>query len=140
MKRVVVTGMGLVTPFGCGKSQNWNSLISAKSGATKITKFDSTKYKCQVACEVPIGNGENGTFNAEDWIEKKEVKSISVTKNNLPDLLGVPPYQRLEIEKEDLVGITTGLAWTEVGGELLSIEAVKVLWEAASKIDSDLSK
>ena len=76
MKRVVVTGMGLVTPFGCGKSQNWNSLISAKSGATKITKFDSTKYKCQVACEVPIGNGENGTFNAEDWIERKEIKKI----------------------------------------------------------------
>ncbi len=59
-------------------------------------------------------------------IEKNEAKSISVTKNNLPDLLGVPIYQRLEIEKEDLVGITTGLAWTEVGGELLSIEAVKV--------------
>ena len=50
----------------------------------------------------------------------------SVNINNLPDLLGVPIYQRLEIEKEDLVGITTGLAWTEVGGELLSIEAVKV--------------
>ena len=64
MKRVVVTGMGLVTPFGCGKQQNWNSLISAKSSATKITKFDATKYKCQVACEVPIGNGENATFNA----------------------------------------------------------------------------
>ena len=76
MKRVVVTGMGLVTPFGCGKSHNWKSLISAKSGATKITKFDFTKYKCQVACEVPIGNGENGTFNAEDWIERKEIKKI----------------------------------------------------------------
>ncbi len=59
-------------------------------------------------------------------IEKNEVKSISVTKNNLPDLLGVPIYQRLEIEKENLIGVTTGLAWTEVGGELLSIEAVKV--------------
>ncbi len=59
-------------------------------------------------------------------IEKNETKSVSVTKNNLPDLLGVPVYQRLDIEKEDLVGITTGLAWTEVGGELLSIEAVKV--------------
>ncbi|MDC3085895.1 beta-ketoacyl-ACP synthase II [Pelagibacteraceae bacterium] len=76
MKRVVVTGMGLVTPFGCGKSHNWNSLISTKSSASKITKFDSAKFKCQVACEVPVGNGENGTFNAEDWIERKEVKKI----------------------------------------------------------------
>ena len=76
MKRVVVTGMGLVTPFGCGKSHNWNSLISTKSSASKITKFDSTKFKCQVACEVPVGNGDNGTFNAEDWIERKELKKI----------------------------------------------------------------
>ncbi len=59
-------------------------------------------------------------------IEKKETKSISINKDNLIEILGVPIYQRLEIEKDDLVGITTGLAWTEVGGELLSIEAVKV--------------
>ncbi|MDA7579677.1 endopeptidase La [Alphaproteobacteria bacterium] len=59
-------------------------------------------------------------------IEKNEVKSFSITKDNLTEILGVPIYQRLEIEKENLVGITTGLAWTEVGGELLSIEAVKV--------------
>ncbi len=76
MNRVVVTGMGLVTPFGCGKQHNWNSLISGKSGASKITKFDSSKYKCQIACEVPSGNGENGTFDAEKWIERKELKKI----------------------------------------------------------------
>jgi len=59
-------------------------------------------------------------------IEKNEIKSIIITKNNLSDLLGVGIYQRLEIEKHDLVGITTGLAWTQIGGELLSIEAVNV--------------
>ena len=59
-------------------------------------------------------------------IEKNEAKSFSISKDNLTEILGVPIYQRLEIEKENLVGITTGLAWTEVGGELLSIEAVKV--------------
>jgi ATP-dependent Lon protease len=59
-------------------------------------------------------------------IEKNEAKSFSITKDNLPEILGVPIYQRLEVEKENLIGITTGLAWTEVGGELLSIEAVKV--------------
>ena len=76
MNRVVVTGMGLVTPFGCGNEHNWNSLISGKTGASKITKFDASNFKCQVACEVPHGNGENGTFNPEDWIEKKEIKKI----------------------------------------------------------------
>ncbi len=59
-------------------------------------------------------------------IEKKEAKSFNITKENIKDILGVPIYQRQEIEKDNLVGITTGLAWTEVGGELLSIEAVKV--------------
>ena len=59
-------------------------------------------------------------------IEKKEDKSFNITKENIYDILGVPLYQRQEIEKDNLVGVTTGLAWTEVGGELLSIEAVKV--------------
>ena len=59
-------------------------------------------------------------------IEKNKAKSFSITRDNLVEILGVPIYQRLEVEKENLVGITTGLAWTEVGGELLSIEAVKV--------------
>ncbi|MDB2590861.1 endopeptidase La [bacterium] len=59
-------------------------------------------------------------------IEKNKAKSYSITRDNLVEILGVPIYQRLEVEKENLVGITTGLAWTEVGGELLSIEAVKV--------------
>ena len=76
MNRVVVTGMGLVTPFGCGQDHNWKKLVSGESSASKITKFDASNYKCQVACEVPYGNGENGTFNAEDWINKKELKKI----------------------------------------------------------------
>ena len=76
MNRVVVTGMGLVTPFGCGGEHNWNKLISGNPSAKKITKFDVKDYKCQVACEVPHGNGDNGTFNAEEWIEKKELKKI----------------------------------------------------------------
>ncbi len=78
MNRVVVTGMGLVTPFGCGKVHNWNSLIAGKSGATKITKFDVSNYKCQIACEVPHGNGENGTFNPENWIEKRRSRKLMI--------------------------------------------------------------
>ena len=76
MKRVVVTGIGLVTPLGCGSDVNWINLISGKSGGKKISKFDASNYKCQVACEVPIGSLENGCFNAEEWIEKKEIKKI----------------------------------------------------------------
>ena len=76
MKRVVVTGIGLVTPLGCGKDINWKNLISGKSGAGKINRFDATNFKCKVACEVPQGDGNNGTFNPEKSIEKKEIKKI----------------------------------------------------------------
>ena len=74
MKRVVVTGMGIVSPLGCGLSNNWSSLIDGKSGAGKISLFDPENYKCKVACEVPLGDGSNGTFNAEDWMPKKDIK------------------------------------------------------------------
>lgn len=76
MTRVVVTGIGLVTPLGCGSETNWNNLISGKSGARKISKFDPTNFKCKVACEVPQGENIQGAFNAYEWIEKKEIKKI----------------------------------------------------------------
>ncbi len=76
MKRVVVTGMGMVTPLGCGVDHNWNKIIEGNSGARNISRFNAENYKCRVACEVPLGDGENGTFNEENWIEKKELKKI----------------------------------------------------------------
>jgi 3-oxoacyl-[acyl-carrier-protein] synthase II len=76
MKRVVVTGMGLVTPLGCGIDINWTNLISGVSGAKKISKFDPSNYKCQVACEVPLDSEIDGSFVAEDWIDKKELKKL----------------------------------------------------------------
>ena len=76
MKRVVVTGIGLVTPLGCGTDINWKNLISGVSGAKKISKFDASNYKCQVACEVPIDSKTEGSFVAEEWIDKKELKKL----------------------------------------------------------------
>ena len=76
MKRVVVTGIGLVTPLGCGTDINWKNLISGISGAKKISKFDANDYKCQVACEVPTDGKTAGSFIAEDWIDKKELKKL----------------------------------------------------------------
>lgn len=76
MKRVVVTGIGLVTPLGCGTDINWKNLISGVSGAKKISKFDANDYKCQVACEVPSDGKTAGSFVAEDWIDKKELKKL----------------------------------------------------------------
>ena len=76
MKRVVVTGLGCVTPLGCGVDHNWSNLISGLSGGVKISKFDPTNFKCKVACEVQLGSASDGKFNPEEWIEKKEIKKI----------------------------------------------------------------
>ena len=76
MRRVVVTGMGLVTPLGCGKNANWENLIHGKSGAVKISKFNPSEFKCKVACEVPTDPNEENSFIPENWIEKKELKKI----------------------------------------------------------------
>ena len=76
MRRVVVTGMGMVTPLGCGTEPNWKNLINGDSGASIISKFDTENYKCKVACEVPVDPKNIHSFNAEDWIDKKEIKKI----------------------------------------------------------------
>ena len=76
MNRVVVTGIGLVTPLGCGTGNNWKNLIGGNSGARRITKFDTENYKCQVACEVPQEIDNKDSFIAEEWIEKKELKKL----------------------------------------------------------------
>jgi 3-oxoacyl-[acyl-carrier-protein] synthase II len=76
MRRVVVTGIGLVTPLGCTASSTWGRLIAGKSGAAKITKFDASQMATKIACEVPLsdrfGDGLGGIFNADDWVEAKE--------------------------------------------------------------------
>ncbi|MBW7836101.1 MAG: beta-ketoacyl-ACP synthase II [Sphingomonadales bacterium] len=76
MRRVVVTGLGLVTPLACGVEETWKRLIAGQSGAARITKFDPTNYTAQVACEVKKGDGSNGTFNADQWLEPKEQRRV----------------------------------------------------------------
>ena len=66
-RRVVITGIGMISPLGVGNDPTWKGLIEGRSGIGKITKFDATAYACQIA-------GEVRDFKPEDWIEKKEVK------------------------------------------------------------------
>ncbi|HYM99707.1 MAG TPA: beta-ketoacyl-ACP synthase II, partial [Aestuariivirgaceae bacterium] len=72
MRRVVVTGMGLVTPLASNVEDSWKHLLSGKSAATKIEKFDASDLASQIACEVKRGNGADGTFNADHFMEAKE--------------------------------------------------------------------
>jgi 3-oxoacyl-[acyl-carrier-protein] synthase II len=76
MRRVVVTGLGLVTPLGCGVEATWSRLLDSKSAATQISKFDTSDYAAKIACEVPRGDGTDGTFNADEWVEPKEQRRM----------------------------------------------------------------
>jgi len=76
MRRVVITGIGLVTPLACGVEATWSRLIEGRSGAGKIAQFDAGHLACDIACEVPLGDGTDGTFNAEDWMAPKEVRKV----------------------------------------------------------------
>src|SRR5687767_6350296 len=66
-RRVVVTGLGMISPLGVGNEPTWRGLLEGRSGVSRITKFDASAYPCQIA-------GEIRDFVAEQWIEKKEVK------------------------------------------------------------------
>lgn len=74
-RRVVVTGIGLVTPLGVGVDHVWSRLIAGESGIRSITKFDTSDLKAKIAGDVPRGN-EAGQFNADNYIEPKEQKKM----------------------------------------------------------------
>ncbi|UWQ30409.1 beta-ketoacyl-ACP synthase II [Leisingera sp. M527] len=78
MRRVVVTGLGLVTPLASGVEETWSRLLDGQSGAGPITLFDAeaSGVTTTYACEVPRGDGSEGTFNADDWVIKKDQKKI----------------------------------------------------------------
>ena len=76
MRRVVVSGMGMVTPLGCGVSTIWARLLKGESGAKRVDRFDVSDIACQVACVIPRGDGSDGTFNPDHWMEPKEQRKV----------------------------------------------------------------
>ena len=96
LKRVVVTGLGAITPIGNTVPEVWDSAVKGVSGAAPITHFDATKFKTQFACEVK-------GFRAEDYIDPKEARkmdlfcqySVAAAKQALDD-------SGMDLSKEDL--------------------------------------
>ena len=76
MRRVVVTGLGMVSPLADGVEATWERLLAGESGAGMIEKFDTSNVVTKYACEVPLGDGTNGTFNGDAYLEPKERRKI----------------------------------------------------------------
>ena len=76
MRRVVVTGFGMVTPLGCGVETTWERLLAGKSGARRIEKFEVEDLAAKIACQIPRGDGSDGTYNPDQWMEPKEQRRV----------------------------------------------------------------
>jgi 3-oxoacyl-[acyl-carrier-protein] synthase II len=119
-RRVVITGLGLVTPLGIGVEETWTALCAGKSGIGEITRFDTTDYHTTIA-------GEVKGFNAEDYLPKKEAKrttefityAIAATRMAVEDS-GI----QIDSTNGDRIGVVTGcglggLAWLETNAKIL---------------------
>ena len=76
MRRVVITGLGMVTPLADGVEASWERILDGQSGAGPITGFDPEGLVTTYACEVPLGDGGNGTFNANTYMEPKDQRKV----------------------------------------------------------------
>jgi 3-oxoacyl-[acyl-carrier-protein] synthase II len=76
MRRVVVTGLGMVSPLGAGVESTWKKILESQSGAARIEKFDVSDLPCKIACEVKRGDGSNGSFLADKWMEPKDQRKV----------------------------------------------------------------
>ncbi len=109
LKRVVVTGLGALTPVGNTVSETWNNLVNGVSGAGPITHFDASQFKTQFACEVK-------NFNASDFIDRKEARKMDLyTQYAVVAAKEAVTDSGLDVEKEDLnrIGVIFGVG---IGG------------------------
>ena len=76
MRRVVVTGLGMVTPLACGVEPTWQRLIEGQSGLRRIERFDVSDIPSKIAGQIPRGDGSDGTYNPDQWMEPKEQRKV----------------------------------------------------------------
>src|SRR5690348_5784522 len=78
MRRVVVTGIGLVTPLGIGTANNWRRIVAGESGLRAIQSFDVSDLPAKIAGQVPLGDTASNLFNADDWVLPKDQRKMDM--------------------------------------------------------------
>lgn len=76
LRRVVITGLGMVSPLGCGVDAVWSNILAGKSGAVRIDDFQVDDLACQIACRIPLGSAAEGKFNPDEWVLPKEQRKV----------------------------------------------------------------
>ncbi len=116
MRRVVVTGLGMVTPLACGVEPTWRRLVKGESGARRIEHFDISDLPAKIACQVPRGDGSGDTFNPDQWMEPKEQRKVdefivfamAAARQALEDANWKPTTREEQIETGVMIGSGIG--------------------------------
>jgi 3-oxoacyl-[acyl-carrier-protein] synthase II len=120
MRRVVVTGLGLVTPLGCGVETNWRRLIAGECGFKRIDTFEVDDLACQIAAIVPRESGVEGSFNPDDWFEPKEQRKVDdfiiYAASAATQALAEAGWKADTSEKQETTGVLIGSGIGGLGG------------------------
>ncbi|WP_407051741.1 beta-ketoacyl-ACP synthase II [Methyloraptor flagellatus] len=116
MRRVVITGLGMVTPVGGDVETSWANILAGKSGVSRVTHFEVDDLACKIAAQIPRGDGSNGTYNPDQWMEPKEqrkvdefiVFSMAAAKQALDDAGWHPKTYEEQITTGVLIGSGIG--------------------------------
>ncbi|MBO6757059.1 MAG: beta-ketoacyl-ACP synthase II [Roseibium sp.] len=129
MRRVVVTGLGMVSPLGGGVDVSWEKILEGKSGANKVTNFKVDDMPCQIACQIPRGSADDGAFDPDDWMDVKEqrkvddfiVYAIAAADQAMADANWKPDRYEDQIRSGVLIGSGIGgLQGIEQGAHILA--------------------
>ena len=120
LRRVVVTGLGLVTPLGCGVEATWANILAGRSGAKRIDDFEIDDIACQIAHRIPLGDYADGKYNPDEWMEVKEqrkvdpfiVYAMAAAQQAIEDA-GVEPKTQ---EEQERTGVLIGSGIGGIGG------------------------
>ena len=120
LRRVVVTGIGIVSPLGCGAEATWENILASKSGARRIDDFKVDDIACQIAHRIPLGDYADGKYNADEWMDTKEqrkvdpfiVYAMAAASQALRDAEAEPRTQ----EEQERSGVLIGSGIGGVGG------------------------
>jgi 3-oxoacyl-[acyl-carrier-protein] synthase II len=118
MRRVVVTGLGIVSPLGCGVDVNWRRLIAGECGFRRIESFEVADLACQVAGQVPRAG--DGSFSADDWFDPKEQRKVDdfivFAAAAATQALADAGWKADTIEKQEATGVLIGSGIGGLGG------------------------
>ena len=128
-RRVVISGIGLVTPLGLGQSKNWNSLISGKSGINFLNSFDASDLSCRIGGEIPSGPSFEGKLDLNEWLNLKEQRKLDrFIMLGLIAAAEAIKDSNIEISNEELSKKTGVIVGSGIGG-LKTISETSILLE-----------